>query len=249
MHSRQVSLIAVGAALLLGAAALGCKSGPSEEPTDFVRDVEYNEERDQYPFHRIWFAEGWNDPEYRTLVVAPVNTEYVKAATWWNEATLKGHRLEEDLANFADFTQETFRKAFLKDKNHRFHVILEPQDDSIVLELAITELVPNKAELGALGLAATVVAAPLGAGIAAKETAKGKVAMEGRWVRARDREIMVEWTDREHGKFGPINLRRATWYGHAHKIVEEWAEQWVKVGNLPPDAKIKDSRTWTLLPW
>jgi hypothetical protein len=28
------------------------------------------------------------------------------------------------------------------------------------------------------------------------------------------------FADREAGKFGPINLGRATWYGHAHKIIE-----------------------------
>ena len=55
--------------------------------------------------------------------------------------------------------------------------------------------------------------------------------------------------DREGGKFGPINLRRATWYGHAHKIVEEWAEQWVKISNAELGDEIDDTRTWTLMPW
>ena len=157
--------------------------------------------------------------------------------------------LEDDLKQAGVYTQERFQTAFREDKDHRFQVVDRPQPDSYILELAIVELVPNKAELGALGLAATVVAAPVGAGVAAKETAKGKVAIEGRWRRASDRYIVAEFTDREHGKFGPINLRRATWYGHAKLIVNEWADQWVQIVNAEPGQKVKDTRTWTLMPW
>ncbi len=245
----SISSLTLLAALLLGVAVLGCKAKPAEEP-DFVRtDREFDEEHELYPFHRIWFDASWNDPSIRTLVVAPVNTDFVKEASWWNEATLKGHRLDEDLDKAALYTQEAFQEAFREDDDQRFQVVETAQDDSYVLELAVTELVPNKAELGALGLAATVVAAPLGAGIAAKETAKGKVSIEGRWRRARDQFVVAEFTDREHGKFGPINLRRATWYGHAKGIIEEWAEQWVEIANSGPGEKIDDTRTWTLMPW
>ena len=242
--------ITAGVTLLLGVAAFGCKSGPSKAPTDFVTsDRPFDEEHEQYPFHRVWFEDSWNDPAYRTLVVAPVDITHVKEASWWAKATLKGSRLDEDLANLAVYTQEEFQKAFREDEDQRFQVIEKAQEDSYVLELALVEVVPNKAELGALGLAASVVAAPLGAGIAAKETAKGKIAIEGRWKRARDQQIVAEFTDREHGKFGPINLRRATWYGHAHGIIDEWAEQWVEVASSDPGEKVDDTRTWTLLPW
>jgi hypothetical protein len=111
------------------------------------------------------------------------------------------------------------------------------------------DVIPNKAALGALGLAATVVAAPVGVGIAAKEAGKGSVAIEGRIRDASTGQIVGMWADREHGKFGPINLRRATWYGEAHKIIEEWAGQWVKIANADPGEKVKDTRTFTLMPW
>jgi len=88
-----------------------------------------------------------------------------------------------------------------------------------------------------------------GAAIAAKETAKGSVAIEGRIRDGASGEVVGMWADREKGKFGPINLRRATWYGEINKIVEEWAEQWVKVANAEPGEKVKDTRTFTLAPW
>ena len=249
--TRTVHVVAVAALLAAATAPIGCKSGPSEAPSDFVTSdtTAALAEDERLPFHRVWFDPTWNDAAMRTLVVAPVDTSYVTKADWWDKTTLKGGRLDEDLANLAVYTQEEFKKAFREDKERRFEVVDTPRDDSYVLELALVEVVPNKASLGALGLAATAVAAPLGAGIAAKETAKGKVAIEGRWRRASDQEIVAMFTDREHGKFGPINLRRATWYGHAHKIVQEWADQWVEVVNAEPGEEIDDTRTWTLSPW
>jgi hypothetical protein len=156
--------------------------------------------------------------------------------------------MAEDLANLATRTRGEFEKKFAEDKNERFQVVKSPRADSLVFELALVDVVPNKAALGALGLAATVVAAPAGAAIAAKETAKGSVAIEGR-IRDGSGRVVGKWADREKGKFGPINLRRATWYGEINKIVEEWAEQWVKIANAEPGEKVKDTRTFTLAPW
>jgi hypothetical protein len=62
-------------------------------------------------------------------------------------------------------------------------------------------------------------------------------------------EVVAKFADREAGRFGPTNLRRATWYGHVHKIIEEWAGQWVEIVDAPPGEKVKDTWTFTLLPW
>lgn len=226
-----------------------CKAKPAAEPSGFLAENQQLEKQEIYPFHKAWFSPGWNDPSKRTIVVAPVNTQYVKEAGWWSKTNLKGSKMEEDLANLATYTRDEFQKAFREDKNKRFTVVETPRDDSLVMELALVDVVPNKASLGALGLAATVVAAPAGAAIAAKESAKGSVAIEGRIRDAATGEVVAQWADREAGKFGPINLRRATWYGEAHKIVQEWASQWVKIANADAGEKVKDTRTFTLMPW
>jgi len=246
--ARPVALLLVAALALLA----GCKAKPLEEPpTAFLGGTADQQMADDalYPFHQIWLAPGWNSPAKKTIVIAPVNTEYVKKATWWTQANLKGdsEKMSQDLANLATRTQDEFKKKFGKDP--RFEVVDAPRGDSLIFELAFVDVVPNKAALGALGLAATVVAAPAGAAIAAKETAKGSVAIEGRIRDGASGEVVGMWADREKGKFGPINLRRATWYGEINKIVEEWAEQWVKVANAEPGEKVKDTRTFTLAPW
>jgi hypothetical protein len=241
------------AVLVVSVAWLGaCKAKPAQEPSGFLADNQkLAEDNELYPFHKVWFGTAWNDPGKRTLYVAPVNTDYVKQSTWWTQANLKGgdEQMAQDLANLAVYTEEEFEKAFREDDRQRFTVVDAPQADSLILEMALVDVVPNKAALGALGLAATIVAAPLGASIAAKESAKGSVAIEGRFRDAQTGKVVAMFADREAGKFGPINLRRATWYGEAHKIIQEWADQWVKIANAEPGEKVKDTRTFTLMPW
>jgi len=245
---QALALSLVGALAFVGA----CKAKPLDDgqTTAFVGSGSGLAENELYPFHKIWLDPGWNSADKKTVFVAPVHTEFVKKASWWTQANLKGdsEKMSEDLANLAQRTRDEFKKKFTNDKNHRFRVVESPRSDSLVFELALVDVVPNKAALGALGLAATVVAAPAGAAIAAKETAKGSVAIEGR-IKDGSGRVVGKWADREKGKFGPINLRRATWYGEINKIVEEWAEQWVKIANAEPGEKIKDTRTFTLAPW
>ena len=246
---RALAIAICPTVLFIGA----CKAKPLDEPsTPFLGSsakTQLTEQRDLYPFHKIWLDPGWNAPSKRTIVITPVNTDYVKKATWWSQANLKGDskKMHEDLANLAVRTRNEFKKKFAADD--RFQVVDRPRSDSLIFELALVDVVPNKATLGALGLAATIVAAPVGAAIAAKETAKGSVAIEGRIRDGATGKVVGKWADREKGKFGPINLRRATWYGEIDKIVQEWADQWVKIANAKPGEKVKDTRTFTLAPW
>jgi hypothetical protein len=242
---------AIPLVLALALALGGCKAKPAADSGFLKHSARMTKDPEQYPFHRVWFAKGWNAPQYKSLVVKPVNTKYIDEPEGWAKVNSKKIRYEEDVAELARFTRETFQKAFREDKKKRFEVVDKGRGDSLVLELALVEVVPNEALLGALGLAATasVVAAPVGTSVAAKESGKGRVAIEARFRRARDGVVVAMFADREHGKFGPINVRRATWYGEAHKIIEEWAAQCVKAANADRGEQIGDTKTFTLRPW
>jgi hypothetical protein len=242
--------------LLLGTIVLallvsaGCATKPAE-PSGFLADDQKMSEQDLYPFQRAWFAPDWNSPDRNSIVIAPVDTRYVKQTDWWKKAEEKGklEDLARDLDELAVFTREEFQKAFREDDAKRFSVVNSPQTGSVVMELALVDVEPNKAKLGALGLAATLLAAPFGVAIAAKETAKGGVAIEGRVKDAGSGQVIAMFADRERGKFAPISVARATSFGEIQKSIREWAEQWVKIANAPPGEKVKDVKPFTLRPW
>lgn len=257
MTPRNLRFVAgtLAASLVL---AIGCKAS-AIDTTDFLGDdAERMTEQDDYPFHNVWFAPEWNSPDRKTIYIAPVDTAQVQNTDWWKEAEEEAedddeieefNEVKEDLLELGEFTREEFQNAFREDDEKRFTVVDAPQDDSLIFELALVFVVPNNASLGALGLAATVVMAPFGLAIAAKETAKGGAAIEGRLKNAESGEIVGMFSDREQGKFAPINTIRATRFGEIHKVIREWSEQWVKIANLPAGENVRDTKPFTLQIW
>ena len=75
------------------------------------------------------------------------------------------------------------------------------------------------------------------------------VAIEGRLKDAQSGKVIAMFADREHGKFAPISVARATSFGEIQKSIREWAQQWVKIANAPPGEKVKDTKVFTLRPW
>ena len=55
--------------------------------------------------------------------------------------------------------------------------------------------------------------------------------------------------DFEKEKMTLISVKDIKWYSHAESIIEEWAEQFVRVANKQPGEIVKDSAGFTLKPW
>ena len=110
-------LVGTLAFALLVSAGCGTKAA---EPSGFLAEDSKMAEQDQYPFQRAWFAPDWNNPDRSSIVIAPVNTAYVKKTDWWKEAEKEGkiEKLANDLNELAAFTQDEFQKAFRQIRNN-----------------------------------------------------------------------------------------------------------------------------------
>ena len=82
-------------------ASVGCKARPAADSGFLSESQRLAEDREHYPFHRVWFASGWNDSRYQTVHIAAVNTMYLEEPSAWAKATLKGRSIEEDAQNLA----------------------------------------------------------------------------------------------------------------------------------------------------
>ena len=240
------------ALFLLVAASVGLsgcasmKAKPSEG-TGFV-PMEELKNRADYPFNKAWVKEGVDWDKYKTIYIKDVNTKYLMEANWWQQ-NFRREDMEQDTKNIARFMQEKFRESFKNDPKKLYQVLNAPEPGSLILEMAITELVPSNPVLEAAS-----IAAPYGSGIAvqvaAKESgAKATVAFEARLVDTDTGDVLVMVADREQGKVAPINLRALTWYGEANLIIEEWADQMVQVANKHDGEVVKAASSFTLKPW
>lgn len=232
---------------LVALALVGCKA--DEAQSTGYTDASKMEKDPSMPFQKTWIKPGFDKTRYSKLYVAPVNTEYMLKMTDWQ----KGERQEQitaDTAKLALYTQDRIKKAFREDPQQRMQILDEPttDPDALVLEMAITEVVPSKVTLNALGYA------PFGIGMtvtAVRSIAKdvSTVATEARIRDAATNEIVFMIADREAEQMAPVSVRGLTWYSHAEAIIDIWAEQLVKIANRKPGETVKGMDTITLKPW
>lgn len=232
---------ALGLLALLALALGGCKAQPGIL-TPFLGQpagegmVEVPEVK---AFHRAWCKPDVAWEKYKSIYVAPVNTDYLREMSWWEGTNLSGQD-EEGMRALAGFTRETFMEAHRNNTHdYRLEVVETPRDDSVILELALTEVVPTKAWLNTVAFAGLMMAVD-----------KGIVSMEGRLRDGETEEIIAKFADREQGRSSLVgNVKDVTWYGHAKAIVREWGQQSVVITNAEADEVIKDSSAFELKMW
>lgn len=234
--------------MVLGICVLiaGCKAAPKKN-TDFVQSSIMTKQ-EKFPFHSAWVKPGLDKTLYNKVYVAPVNTSYVllDEKDWWKYSFRTYSELKKDVSDMGNFMRETFIKAFKNDPKKRFKVVKKPDEKTLILELAITELTPNKPYLKLARFA------PFGAGAAVtllNQTNLSTVAFESKIRDGKTGEILAMFADREQEKKSIITTKNWTWYSHAKGIVEDWANQFVQIGNKKEEEVIKDSPTFELKPW
>ncbi len=252
------SLNSVLPVLFLAALAAACATTDKIMKADAAPDSGFLEEadkmvvhRERAPFNRAWVDPAFSTSNYHSILVAPVNTEHVIASSTWAKTNIRQFKIEEDLVDIAAEFHGKVIHAFEKSEHNRFAIVESANDDTMILELAITELVPGKAFLGAVGLAAWAAPLPIGipAGAAASFAQVGWIAIEGRVRDTKSGKVMAMFADREESKTRIMDLQAVTWYGHAHESMHDWAHQLVVLANTPRDVKVEDSSWFRLRPW
>jgi Protein of unknown function (DUF3313) len=251
--------------LVIALAAAGCASlrdreyrvlAPDPAPdAGFIEEPEKLEPQGKAAaFDRLWFSPDKDWSSYPKLYVAVVDVNHVLAMSWWDKVNIRKSKVEYDLVVVADELREDLIEAFRNDPRHHFQVVERPEDvdaDTVQLEVALVELVPNKAVLGAIGLAAW--GAPLEIGIpvatATAFIARGAVAMEARVCDGKTGEVIAAFADRQTGKMRVIDLRSLTWYGNATEEFEGWSDAFVELANTDRPDQVRHSLYFTLMPW
>jgi hypothetical protein len=244
--------------LLSGIILSGCSTGvgssleaqmkaPPSDGAGFV-PVQQMAKRPDLPFNKAWIKQGVNWKRYRTIYIAPVHTDYLIRANWWQQ-TIRANQMQQDVQTMATFMRTQFIRAFQNDPHHRVRVASFPQKGSLTLELALTELVPSHVFLDAIK-----IAGPYGSGLAAAVLERGTeaqttVAFEARVKDTNTGQTLAMFADREYAKVRPVDLKGLTWYGNAQDIVTEWAQQFVDLSHRRPGEIVKPASTFSLMPW
>lgn len=218
-------------------AAGGCKAAPADKPSAYLGDTSKMTKLEELPFNQAWYDHQINWDNFKEIYVAPVHTEYIHQQSWWDKTNFSGNR-EEAVKEAAQYLQEAVKTAFRKDPKHKLMVVDSPGPDTMVLELALTELVPTKAWLNVVGYAGVMMALD-----------HGTAAMEGKIRKGGNEKVIGMFADREKGKTALLSAADLSWKSHAHHIMDDWGEQFVAIMNAKEGEKISSALTVTLKPW
>lgn len=238
--------------LLLSAGAIlfifcgGCKTAYSvmrAEPaplTDFLPDnKKLKDQEADFPFRKIWIDDSVDWKKYKKIIVAPVYTEYLLKQDWWsgvNEEKIASDA-KKDCCFIAKYMENSFRDSISRDTDHRFNVVSKPGTDTIILEMALTELVPTKAFFNAAEMVAGFFVPGMGL---LSLLNSGSVAMEARIKDSESGKVIAMFADREKDTAAIIDIAGLKWYSHAENIIDGWSGDFVKLsnsGNLDVRAK------------
>jgi hypothetical protein len=242
----------IARAMLVAAVApgmlFGCKA--TEAPSTGYTTMELMDKDPSLPFHKVWRKPGVDFSKYRKIYVADVDTRYMLAHTTWDEGERQGE-IENDVRELAVYTKAQIEKEFREDPNHRFQVLKAPSrdKDAVIFEVAITEIVPSKVLLNALGYVA-----PFGIGMAVAAVRyiskdESSAAFEARVRDGSTNVVIAMVADREAEQLAIVSVRGMTWYSHAKAMIDQWAHQFVQVANRKPGEKVEDTDAFTLKPW
>jgi hypothetical protein len=257
---QQISVAMITLPCLLGTLLAGCssmRSGANDvkaavvEPAPdagFIENPSIQAKRYDLPFQKVWIKKGFDMNAYRTMVVPPVNTDYMMEMDWLHKAGSANwvSNVKKDIANLAVYFHDEIVKQFTEDPKKRFQIIenQEPvQQGTLSLELALIEINPSQPLLHAAGW--LVPGGGTAAGIVNKRTA----AFEGRLRDLQTGEVVATFADRDMQDAGPIDLTRLTWYGPAKGIMDQWAKQFVQIANRQPGESVTDPVPFTLRPF
>ncbi len=224
------------------------KASPAPD-AGFLKSPQKLTSSDRLPFHAVWISEQYKarHQRYENLHIRKVDTSYLMRTGDWQHIRIKSTvQIKRDVRRLAKRMKRVLEETFRESDKCPFRLIDKPRPHTLVLELAIVELVPTDIVRNAAGNVAGFIVpggslASLGAG--------GSIAIEGRFVDADTKEVLLMFKDRESDHITPIDLAGLTPYRHAEHHIQAWAEQLVELLAEAPEYAVEEDSPFRLLPW
>lgn len=231
-----VKITAIGSLAMLGScASLKGPSGNNQSRAQFLDEVWVSPSlRGKAPhqlFSKVYFA--------------PVSTGNLQRQGWWaSQSAVNQQKLEADARKLARDFNGSLASAARNDPDRRLAVAGAPGPDTLIVEMAITELVPAKAYWNSAATAAGFVIP--GAGLLGAAGA-GSITVEGRLRDGNTNAVIATFRDRMTDKMAMVNIDSYSWYGGSEKNLQEIAVKTARVLNADPGEVVTQSSPMTLI--
>jgi hypothetical protein len=240
-------------AMLAALALAGCQASPAPD-SGFIEDSSKMQKNPNSPYAKGYWNREVSQSKYTQIYVAPVNTKYVMAQNIWeraNEVQVSEQDIRKAVDDLGKYMQTAFKKAAAEDPRKRFVVVDKPGPNTIVLEMAVVQLVPSKVVLNAMGFISWIPTAVQVAGSTLTESedqGKGVIAIEARLRDGATGEVVGMFADRQRPPTALLDLKSLNWWAPVKSVVDSWAHQFVELANNP-GTKVSGAKQFELLVW
>jgi len=225
-----------------------CRAEPAPL-TGFLPDqARLREMGPAFPFQKMWFNPGVDRKKYDQLMLRRVNRKYVLDQNVWqnlHEAEAFQNRAQE-CDYIAAYLEESFKAAVRADPRRRFQLVNQPGPRTLVLELALVQVVPTKSALTAIEIVAGFLVPGLGLLTIFNS---GEIAIEGKLTEARGGRLVGMFADRAKDRAALINLAGFTWYKNSENNIDEWSAKLVEILATRRYQEVETRCPLTLIEW
>ncbi len=228
----------------------GCATAPAADSGYLSNPEQLIENRERFPFQRVWVnpdtSKSYQD--YKSIYIAPVNTDFLETMQSYKNYDEKSQAyLKQSASELAVYMRERFYTEMdaieSSEKNAKLITLRDLKlvdKSSKILEIAIVELVPTPAGTNRFTEAAGFFVPFLGL---AKSLIvdDGSIAIEARVIDAVNKEILLQFADREEDKSTPlIDASDFTYFRHAKQHIDIWAKQYAKLLTTDSSETVSD---------
>ena len=232
----------------------------------FIKHPERMYKDPSLPFHKVWFYRYFNLMNYSRIIINPVKLQYLQEQA--EVASLNARNFlnykESDDRYAAHYFRNTFINAFNLTADNRFKVVCNRGYGTLVLDIAIVEIVPTKVSMNSvsgvlmfvpfgsvlLSAAFSLISLPIKTLISGTSESgfKSYIAFEAVLKDAMTGEVLAAYADRETQKATFVSFRDYTYFAHIRGIIDDWAQQTVAMLNRKSNEKVKDSPAFIFSP-
>jgi hypothetical protein len=204
---------------------------------------------DRVPFQHAWSSSN-SGGGISSIYVKPVRVDLLSPDSW-TESTSLGITSAEDYnkaaQSLAVYFDERLREELrhVYERNKRLRIVDAISQDSVILEIALTEIVLSRPVSHAVGMAAPVP----GLGMALSAMHEPHVAFAARFMAPDGATLFGTVADRRFPPIRVLDLNKLTLTSSIREIISQWARELAEAIEFERLAIVERSSRFSLLPW
>jgi hypothetical protein len=241
-HYKSVLRLSLSTALIVVLSSCAAERMVTKAtPTAFLTSTGHSGDAksDRLPFERVWRAANLDTSRYSKIVLRPVTTHYLRTTNWKESASsflTSEQAFTQHAGELAGYWNSSLRSAF-KAQGNRFALTSNAsQPGTLVVEIAITEVVFGHPEASVASLAVP------GGSVAMAAVYSPSVAFEARVTDGATGQLIATASDRASTKIKLIGLDKFSVTKSNREICDEWSKEIMEAFNKEMFPTVKRSR-------